>query len=123
MGARLGVCFILVFLVSGCAGNRAEDQPAQTLEKRAWSQIRGGALLLDVRTPAEFALGHLDGAINISHDKIDARVGELGADKDRQIVVYCRTGRRADIVKARLEALGFTSVLNARSYAAMLDAK
>ena len=82
----------------------------------AWSRIRNGALVIDVRTPEEFAKGHLDGALNIPYDRISERAAELGTDKNRDIVLYCRSGRRSGIAQKTLEQMGFTSLLNAGGY-------
>ena len=82
----------------------------------AWDRIKKGALVLDVRTPGEFAAGHLDGALNIPHDEVANRVGELGADKGRDIVVYCKAGGRAGLARNVLLGSGFTNVLNAGGY-------
>jgi len=55
--------------------------------------VGSGATLLDVRTPEEFGAGHLDGAINISVDSLAARLAEI--PRDRELVVYCRSGKRS----------------------------
>ena len=52
-------------------------------------------VILDVRTPEEYAAGHVPGAINIPHDQVRARLAEIDSAKDQPIVVYCRSGRRA----------------------------
>lgn len=70
------------------------------------------ALLLDVRSDAEFAEAHLDGATHIPHDQLSARIEEVGDDKDRPIVTYCRSGRRADAAKQILVDAGYTQVTN-----------
>lgn len=67
-------------------------------------------LLLDVRSPEEFAQGHIPGAINISHEKITEYLSELKDYKDRPIVVYCRSGRRAKVAIEELEAAEFTDL-------------
>lgn len=75
-----------------------------------------GALLLDVRSPQEFAQGHLPGAHNVPHTEIDARVAEVealvGGDRGRAIVVYCRSGRRSGIAKQSLLGHGFGRITN-----------
>jgi phage shock protein E len=106
----------------GCA-HGAGDHESPSLEQQAWKSIRSGALLVDVRTPEEYAQGHIDGALNIPYDQISARRDELGTALDRPLVLYCRTGRRADIAKKMLEGLGFTNILNARSYDALKAAQ
>lgn len=56
--------------------------------------VQDGALLVDVRTPGEFASGHIPGALNIPVQEIDGRLAELGS-KDRPIILYCRSGARS----------------------------
>jgi phage shock protein E len=70
-------------------------------------RVAAGALLLDVRTPAEFAGGHVDGALNIPVQVLGQRLGDLGA-KDREIVVYCQSGGRSARAATELRAAGFT---------------
>ena len=67
-------------------------------------------LMVDVRQAAEFAQGHVPGAINIPHDVMGERLAELGPDRDREIVIYCRSGRRAVVAEEILAAAGFTHV-------------
>jgi phage shock protein E len=64
-------------------------------------------VVLDVRTAKEFAEGHVPGAINISHDELEGRLAELDADRDRDVVVYCRSGHRAGLALGLLENAGF----------------
>ena len=71
--------------------------------------VDGGALLLDVRTPSEFASAHVDRAVNIPVQELAGRLGELG-DKDRTIVVYCRSGGRSAQAKRLLSSAGFLGV-------------
>ena len=110
------LCVFLVF-VSGVAIAQ-EDAPKspRITPDVAWQQIRAGALLVDVRSPEEFAAGHLEGALNIPHDVIAARLAEFGQDKTKQIVLYCRSGRRSGIARDALIANGFTAVVNAGGY-------
>lgn len=74
-------------------------------------KIAAGALVVDVRTPEEFASGHFKGALNIPLAQIPQRLGEFGA-KDKPIVVYCRTGNRSGKAKSILEKNGFIDVTN-----------
>lgn len=73
------------------------------------ARMAGGEapVVLDVRTAKEFAEGHVPGAINISHDELEARLPELEADRDRDVVVYCRSGKRAGLALDMLEKAGF----------------
>ncbi len=72
--------------------------------------VADGAFLLDVRTPGEFSGGHIDGATNISVQSLSGRLAEVGADKSRPIVVYCRSGRRSNAAMRTLQNAGFTQV-------------
>lgn len=110
-------------LAVACGGKTSASNDTKTLEQQAWSQIEKGAILLDVRTSAEYKAGHLEGAINIPHDQLRARIAELGSDKSKDVVVYCRTGRRAGLILPVLKEYGFENVLNAKSYQRMIDAK
>ena len=67
--------------------------------------------IIDVRSPDEFASGHIDGARNIPVDEIGGRTDEVGKP-DQPVVVYCRSGMRSAQAKSTLEAAGFTQVYN-----------
>ena len=67
-------------------------------------------LVLDVRTAEEFAAGHVPGARNIAHELLPARLAELADARDRDIVVYCRSGRRSAIALETLRAAGFARI-------------
>ena len=64
-------------------------------------------LILDVRTPEEYRDGHVPGAVNLPHDQIVDRLSELEAHRDRDVVVYCRSGRRAGVAADHLSEAGF----------------
>jgi len=102
--------------LSACTTGGDDTASTGSLEERAWAEVDEGALLLDVRTPQEYKAGHLEGAMNIPHDQIKARIGELGTDKDRAIVLYCRSGRRTGIAAGVLREAGFTNVVDAKRY-------
>lgn len=78
------------------------------------------AVLLDVREPGEFATGHLPGAINIprgvlefeieAHPAVGCVTDPAVADRQRPVVVYCRSGGRAALAAQSLMQLGFTDV-------------
>lgn len=64
-------------------------------------------VLLDVRTTVEFTSGHIAGAVNIPHEQLPARVPELEAHRERDIVIYCRSGVRAGHAARALQKCGF----------------
>jgi rhodanese-related sulfurtransferase len=65
----------------------------------------GHVLVLDVRTPQEFASGHVPGAVNIPHDQVASHLGEI--PKDGEIVLYCHSGRRVMLAAEELAANGY----------------
>jgi len=69
-------------------------------------------VVLDVRTPEEFAQGHVPGAINIPYTHLPARISELPSAADKDIVVYCTVGVRAERAASRLKENGFTRLLH-----------
>ena len=73
--------------------------------------------IIDVRTPAEYAEGHLDGAVNIDVQAADFADRITEFPSDAVYVVYCRTGSRAGVAVAQMTALGFADVTNVGSLA------
>jgi rhodanese-related sulfurtransferase/TusA-related sulfurtransferase len=68
------------------------------------------ALILDVREPAEYAFGHIPGALSIPLGELEDRINEL--PKDKTIYVVCRTGTRSDLAAQKLTEKGFANVWN-----------
>jgi rhodanese-related sulfurtransferase len=99
------VVFAAAIAFSAMAAAPASVEPAAVLERLAWGDR--SLVLLDVRTPAEFAEGHLPGAVNIPHTEIAARIAELEKSKGQDIVVYCRSGNRSEQALGVLHKAGF----------------
>ncbi len=74
----------------------------------AAEMIEGGAYALDVREREEFAGGHVPGAVNIPMGQLAGRLDEV--DRDRPVVVICRSGNRSDAMADVLRAAGFDAV-------------
>ncbi|MCB9030072.1 MAG: rhodanese-like domain-containing protein [Deltaproteobacteria bacterium] len=89
----------------------------------AWHEINNNALLIDVRTVDEFNSGHIDGAINIPHNQLESRLSEVDSNKGREIILYCKSGKRAGIAGDVLVKNGYTKVFNAGGYADLRDHK
>jgi len=73
--------------------------------------VEAGARLVDVRTPREFASGHLEGAVNIPLQELPNRVQEIGPP-GTPVVVYCAQGPRSAMAERFLRAQGFADVHN-----------
>lgn len=71
---------------------------------------------IDTRTQEEFDAGHIDGAVLIPFDVIAARITEVTADKNADIRVYCRSGRRSGVAKDTLTSMGYSNVINEGGY-------
>ena len=70
------------------------------------------AIVLDVRTAAEFAQSHILNSRNVPLDEIEARIRELERFKAKSIIVSCATGNRSGSAAAILRKHGFTNVVN-----------
>ena len=66
--------------------------------------------ILDTRTQAEYNEEHIPGAILIPHDAILEKAEGILTDKDRLILVYCRSGRRSKLAAQDLVKLGYTNI-------------
>lgn len=98
------------------AGASAEQAPSSgqsSTNSGQSSETSATPLIIDVRTPEEFAAGHLDGAVNI--DATDADFSERIAELDPKgaYTLYCRSGNRAARAAELMTAAGFTEVRNA----------
>ena len=65
-----------------------------------------------LRTEKEYAAGHVPGAILIPHDELASRLDELAPHKDGEIVVHCKSGRRAGMAEEVLAGAGFSNVVD-----------
>lgn len=69
-------------------------------------------IILDVRSPEEFAAGHVPGAINIPYTHLPARISSMPSPTDKDVVVYCEIGVRAEKAAASLRDNGFTRLMH-----------
>lgn len=70
-------------------------------------------IIIDVREPFEYAMGHVSGAINLPPAALMAGAKALeNVPKDTELVLYCRTGSRSNASAHFLKQLGFTNVVN-----------
>ncbi len=92
------------------AENLMEGRSVQVTWKDVEPLRQKGALILDVRTPEEFALGHIEGAINIPNTELRTRMAEL--PRDRFLLIYCGVGIRGYLAERILKQNGITQVAN-----------
>lgn len=98
--------------------SHAASKRALVSPEKASLMISEGAfdLVLDVRTPGEYTgeLGHIKGAKLIPHRELGSRLDELAEYRDKNILVYCRSGGRSSYAQGLLEAEGFNGVYDLR---------
>jgi phage shock protein E len=98
--ASLSLVLATLFGLTACSSAAPEALPANTV-------------VIDVRTPAEYASGHLHGAINIDVESanFDSQISAL--PQDGHYVVYCHSGNRSAPAAARMGELGYSHVTDA----------
>jgi phage shock protein E len=108
------VMLALGLAVAGCGGDEPEWRAAAGQDSGAGmaATTERRVVYVDVRTPEEWAAGHVDGAIHIPHTELASRWQELEAHRDDDIVLYCRTGRRSGIAEQILTQAGFDRLQN-----------
>lgn len=114
--AIIGIAAVLsgIMLVASpdCCGARTlaaqpvHVPPAEFSEMIAERDVR----LIDVRTPAEYAAGHISGAVNIDYESPSFRDDIAKLDRDASYAIYCRSGRRSGEAAQVMAGLGFQHV-------------
>lgn len=99
------VIVCLLMLVSGC-GNTNTSTSVKTSKEEDFEKIvtEDNYVVVDVRTKEEYDEGHVVGAVNIPYDEIDE---STKLDKNKTIMVYCRSGKRSSIAYETLKRLGY----------------
>ena len=108
--AILALSLATVFVLTACA-------PAA-----APIPVAVGTVIIDVRTPAEFAAGHLDGAVNVDVQSGDFATAIMAFPVDGDYILYCKSGNRAGQALTQMHNMGFTTIVNAGSLAAASSA-
>ena len=105
---------LLIVMLTGCAGAGNQTDSYRQIgmdEAVTMMEDENGYIILDVRTPEEFAEAHIPNAINVPNESIGTDdIPEL-PDKDQLIMVYCRSGRRSKEASAKLAKLGYTNIV------------
>jgi len=102
--------FIIMFVALGCSAVPAQEvtkiDNAQLIELMKQSDMQ----LVDIRTPEEVAEGIIEGAqlIDFFDEDFDAQMSEL--DKEKPLIIYCRSGGRSGKAAGRLATLGFKEI-------------
>jgi rhodanese-related sulfurtransferase len=100
---------IIGIVIALALGYLMLDRPGSLSSSEAHRLVEAGARLVDVRTPQEFATGHLPGAVNVPVQDLERRMAELEG-KERPIVLYCRSGNRSASAARMLVSAGYAEV-------------
>lgn len=111
VAARVTMLFALVAVISACARGHAPAGGAIEPSELAARISSGSApTILDVRTPEEFASGHIQGALNVPLNELPDRLASLKLSPSQEIVVHCQRGGRAASAESILRESGYTQV-------------
>lgn len=109
---------LVIAALAFAAVSHAADAPPTTARIDQGSLLKriekkdASLVILDVRTPEEYAAGHVPGAINIPYTHLPSRISEVADAGDKDIVLYCAIGIRAEKGAERLRENGFTKLLH-----------
>ena len=112
---KLLFLLLAVMLLTACAHTKENDREAAYMnitaeEAKQIMDSEDGYIILDVRTQEEYDQGHIPGAIVVAHEEIEEKANEMLPDKDRLILVYCRSGRRSKLAAEALVEQGYTNI-------------
>jgi len=85
--------------------------------RAAREHLKKGALVIDVRTPGEYAAGHLPNAIHLPLDGIETTMPKHAPDKNTVLLLHCQSGARSGMAKRNLQAKGYAQAFNLGSLA------
>lgn len=108
IGSLFSRLFLALLLLTGSAACMAEVTEISQAELAQRIKTNSAGLILDVRSAEEYAEGHIPGAVNIPHDQLGSRLNEIGAHWDKEVVLYCRSGKRAGVAAGILQSAGFS---------------
>lgn len=101
-------------LFTGCASSNNQTNIYRRIsmdEAVTMMEQESGYIILDVRTPEEYAEKHIPNAINVPNENIGTDEISQLSDKDQLIMVYCRSGRRSKEAAEKLVKLGYTNIV------------
>lgn len=112
-GWWLGAALLLAAALPSAAGAGAGTTTTTEVSQRELLDYLAGRselLVIDARSPAEYAAGHIHKAISLPVDRAGPGADGLPAALDQPLLLYCKTGRRAEKLREKMLALGYTDV-------------
>ena len=102
---------LMALIISACSvQTKGEYKMISASEAKQIIDTEKGYIILDVRTQEEYDEGHIKDALLIPDYEIQTRAEKELTDKNQQILVYCRSGRRSAIAAKKLIDMGYTNV-------------
>lgn len=103
---------IPAIILTSCYACAQQSEKTKVLDRTDYAQKTEGkkVVIIDVRTPQEFAAGHIEGAININVKSIDFNEKIENMDKDQPVYIYCQSGNRSRTAAQKLRKAGFTEI-------------
>lgn len=117
------LALVLLLLTNNLSAHGGSEHKHQTREQIAWQKIQKDAVLLDVRSPAEYSQQHLKNALNIPYKNIVEQLASLSINKEQSIVLYCRSGNRAGKALKALRGAGYKNLHNGGGINALTNTK
>ncbi len=108
--------FFFFLTLAVCGVSLALKAAPVLSETSARDYLKNGALVIDVRTAAEFKTKHLTNVVNIPLAELKAKLPAQIADKRTVVLLHCQSGQRSGQAQAQLQAMGYTNAFNLGSY-------
>ena len=118
--ATLVLAALMAIVLTACGG--AAGPAVQRVDAGTAVAMLDARTVVDVRTPREFAAGHLAGAQNVDVEAADFASKVSSLDKDAPYLVYCHSGRRSAMAAAQMAAAGFTDIVDGGAMADLVGA-
>ena len=110
MKFRIAILALLVFSITSCLKTKTEGVMVLNPENFEQKIESSDVQLVDVRTPEEFAEGHIPNAINININGNDFESETSKLDKEKPVMVYCKMGGRSAKAASNLKEQGFKDI-------------
>jgi rhodanese-related sulfurtransferase len=120
---RLAVLLVIALAIFAVAACGSSSGPAVTKMDASSAVLElSSRVVIDVRTPAEFAAQHITGAQNIDVEAADFGTRIASLDKAGKYLVYCRSGSRSAIAAQQMASAGFKYIVDGGAMAALIAA-
>lgn len=118
MKKQVSFTFLLILFVFSSCGQKTFDEKMASLYKGTVPLIKASEIenktdvvLLDIRSPKEYEISHINGAKMIDFDSFK-KSDVASIDKNAEVIVYCSVGVRSEIIGEKMQKMGFTNVKN-----------